>query len=135
VAATPEQNVELLGKFVDAYNRRDIEAVLGVFHPEAEWYPLSALAEGDQAYQGHEGIRQWWANQDATFDELRLSVDEVRDLGDVVLALGRLSTRSKSGITLDTDLGCFLQIRHGLATYGRAYPSHAEALKAVEASE
>ena len=47
--------------------------MLEITHPEAEWYPFSAAVEGDEAYQGRDGIRRWWANVDAIFDQ----VDEV----------------------------------------------------------
>ena len=80
-----QENVELFHKALEGYNRRDIEAMLEIWHPKAEWYPFTAQVEGDDAYHGHEGLRQWWANVDATFEELEASVEEVRDLGDAVL--------------------------------------------------
>jgi ketosteroid isomerase-like protein len=129
------ENVELVVQSVDNYNRRDIEGMLSTFHPDAEWYPLSAQAEGNQAYHGREGLRQWWANQEATFHTLQLTLHEVRDLGDSILALGHLNTQSKSGVRLDTDVGWLLRFRDGLATSGRVYSSHAKALEAAGLSE
>jgi SnoaL-like domain len=97
-----EENVELFEKALDGYNGRDIGPVLETSDPEAEWYPFTAQVEGDEAYHGHEGIREWWANVDAAFEEFEASVEEVRDLGDAVLALSHLRARFKSGVTLDT---------------------------------
>jgi hypothetical protein len=34
---------------VDAYNRRDIESMLEVWDPKAEWYPFTVQAEGGEA--------------------------------------------------------------------------------------
>jgi ketosteroid isomerase-like protein len=87
------------------------------------------------AYHGHEGLRRWWANVDATFEEFEASIDEVRDEGDVVLALGRLRARFRSGITLDTEVGWVFRFSNGLAVWGRAYQSHADALQAAGLSE
>jgi ketosteroid isomerase-like protein len=126
-----QENVSLFQKAIEAYNRRDIEAMLVLSHPEAEWYPFTAQVEGDDAYHGHEGLRQWWANVDATFEELEASVEESRDLGDTVLALGHLHARFRSGVTLDTEIGWLTRYRGGLAVWGRAYQSHADALEAV----
>jgi len=126
-----QENVELFNKALEGYNRRDIEAMLEIWHPKAEWYPFTAQVEGDDAYHGHEGLRQWWANVDATFEELEASVEEVRDLGDAVLALGHLRARFRSGVTLDTEIGWLTRYRDGLAVWGRAYQSHAEALEAA----
>jgi ketosteroid isomerase-like protein len=105
-----------------------------MWHPEAEWYPFTAQVEGD-AYHGHEGLRRWWANVDATFEEIEASVEEVRDLGDAVLALGHLRARFRSGVTLDTEIGWLTRYRDGLGVWGRAYQSHPEALEAAGLSE
>jgi ketosteroid isomerase-like protein len=130
-----QENVELFHKAVEGYNRRDIEPMLEVFHPEAEWYPFTAQVEGDEAYHGHQGLRQWWANIEATFEELEASVNEVRDFDDAVLALGHLRARFKSGVALDTEIGWLTRYRDGLAVWGRAYQSHAEALEAAGLKE
>ena len=126
-----QENVELFRKGMDAFLLGDIEPLLETSHPEIEWYPFSAQVEGDVAYHGHEGVRKWWANLTATFDEFEASIDEVRDQGEVVLALGRLRARFRSGITLDTEVGWVFRFRNGLAVWGRAYQSHAEALEAA----
>jgi ketosteroid isomerase-like protein len=126
-----QENVELFYKAVEGYNRRDIRPLLETSHPEAEWYPFTAQVEGDEAYHGHDGLRQWWANVDAAFEEFQANIEEVRDLGDTVLALGHLRTRFRSGVTLDTAIGWLTCYRDGLAVWSRAYQSHAEALEAA----
>ena len=126
-----QENVKSLKRAIEAYNRRDIEPLLETSDPEIEWYPFTAQVEGDEAYHGHEGLRQWWANIDAAFEEFEASVDQVRDLDDTVLALGHLRTRFRSGVALDTEIGWVVRFRDGLGVWGRAYQSHAEALEAV----
>ena len=126
-----QENVELFHKAIDGYNRRDIQPMLEVSDPEAEWYPFTAQVEGDDAYHGHRGIRQWWANVEATFEEIEASVEEVRDLGDAVLGLGHLRARFKSGVPLETEIAWLFRFRDGLAVWGRAYESHAQALEAA----
>ena len=133
--AMSQGNVELFLKVIEGYNRHDIEPMLEAFDPEGEWYPFTAAVEGDDAYRGHEGIRQWWANIDSAFEAFEASVDEVRDLGDDVLALGHLRARFRSGVNLDTEIGWFFRLRDGLAVWGRAYQGHAEALEAAGLSE
>ncbi|HSJ18288.1 MAG TPA: nuclear transport factor 2 family protein [Solirubrobacterales bacterium] len=128
-------NVELFCKALAGYNRRDVETMLEIWHPEAEWYPFTAQVEGDDAYHGHDGLRRWWANVDATFDELEASAEDVRDLGDTVLALGHLRARFKIGVAPNTEIGWLTRYRDGLAVWGRAFQSHAEALEAAELEE
>ena len=130
-----EEKVEGFRKAIAGYNRRDIGPMLEITHPEAEWYPFTAAVEGDEAYHGHEGIRRWWANVEASFEELEASVDDVRDLGDRMLALGHLRARFRSGVTLETEIAWLIRYRDGLAVWGHAYQSHTEALEAAGLSE
>jgi ketosteroid isomerase-like protein len=130
-----QENVQLFRRGMDAFLVGEVEPLLETSHPDIEWYPFSAQVEGDVAYQGHQGVRQWWANLTATFEEFEASIDEVRDEGDVVMALGRLRARFRSGITLDTEVGWVFRFRDGLAVWGRAYQSHSEALEAAGLSE
>jgi ketosteroid isomerase-like protein len=57
-----QQNVKMLREAVDAYSRGDVEAFLKTAHPDVDWYPFTAQAEGGGAYHGHEGVRRWWSN-------------------------------------------------------------------------
>jgi ketosteroid isomerase-like protein len=130
-----QENVEALKRAIEAYNRRDIGPLLESSDPEIEWYPFTAQVEGGEAYHGHEGLRQWWANIDAAFEEFEATMDEVRDLDDTALALGHLRARFRSGVTLDTEIAWVIRFRDGLGIWGRAYQSHAEALEAAGLSE
>ena len=130
-----QENVETLKRAIEAYNRGDIEPLLETSDPEIEWYPFTAQVEGDEAYHGHEGLRRWWANIDAAFEDFEASADEVQDLDDTVVGLGRLRARFRSGVNLDTEIGWVIRFRDGLGVWGRAYQSHAEALEAAGLSE
>jgi ketosteroid isomerase-like protein len=130
-----QENIETFRRGVEAYNRGDLEGQLGVAHPNIEWYPLTAQVEGGQAFHGHEGIREWWSNLDATFEGFAVSFDEVRDLDDAVLALGRVHLRFKGGVILDREGGYFARFRDGLIVWARQYPSRDEALEAAGLSE
>jgi ketosteroid isomerase-like protein len=130
-----EENVEAFKRGIDAYNRWDLESLLETCDPEIEWYPLSAEIEGGEAFHGHEGLRQWWANLNATIEELSVRLDEVRDLGDTVLALGHAHFRFKSGVSVDMEGGYLGRFRNGLSVWARQYPSRAEALEAAGLSK
>jgi ketosteroid isomerase-like protein len=126
-----QQNVEMLHEAVDAYSRRDVEAFLKNAHPDVEWYPFTAQAEGGEAYHGHEGVRRWWSNLVANVDEFEASVSECRDLGDTVIGFGRLRGQFKSGVTIEVEIALVARYRNGLLVWGRVYRTRAEALEAV----
>jgi ketosteroid isomerase-like protein len=126
-----QENVDTFKHALSAYNRGDVEPMVEVSDPEIEWYPLSAEGEGCVAFHGHEGLRQWFANLHATFEEFEATVDELRDLGDVVLGLGHAHLRFRSGVILDTEAGYLSRFRDALAVWARMYPSHAAAIEAA----
>ena len=55
-----QENVEIVRRVSDAYNRRDVGAMLDELHPEVEWHPWLQLQLGGGAtvYRGHEGVRE-----------------------------------------------------------------------------
>jgi ketosteroid isomerase-like protein len=127
-----KEDVERFGRAVAAYNRRDLEGFLAVCDPDVESHPITAAAEGG-AYRGHEGVRRWWENMETTWgDSLHAEAMELRDLGDCLLALGRLTGRGLgSGIELDTEVGWLVEFRNGRMTRWWAFSRHADALAAA----
>ena len=80
-------------------------------------------------------MRRFWTDAYAVYDELVTSIEVVRDLGEVVVGLGRLRGRSKGGVPVDTQYGLVLRYRDGLLVSGSDWFSHAEALEAAGLSE
>ncbi|HEX3196971.1 MAG TPA: nuclear transport factor 2 family protein, partial [Propionibacteriaceae bacterium] len=80
-----QENVEAFKRGLEAGNRGDIETLLEVLDPEVEWHSaLHALLGGEQTmFRGHDGIKRFWADVYASWDELVGNIEEVRDLGDV----------------------------------------------------
>jgi hypothetical protein len=52
-----QENVERFKRGIEAYNRRDVEALLQELDPEVEWYPALEVLLGGEAtvYRGHDG--------------------------------------------------------------------------------
>src|SRR4029450_5193568 len=96
--AMSEENVETFKRAVEAYNRRDIDALLEEMDPEVEWIAaVQTLFEGEaRVYRGHAGIRQWVRDIDEALADIRLEFFEIRDLGDRLVASGRFSGRGKA---------------------------------------
>ena len=47
-------------RFIDAFNRRDAEALVELADPEIAFYPTQ-LAGANDGYRGHDGLRSWVA--------------------------------------------------------------------------
>jgi ketosteroid isomerase-like protein len=101
-----QTNVEIAKRFVDAFNRRDLNALMDTATPDIAFSPALARTIDDNRFQGREGMRAYFADVDSAWEEFRMIVDEYRDLGDRVLTLGRLEGRGRgSGAAVDTPQG------------------------------
>jgi ketosteroid isomerase-like protein len=112
-STTPDL-VELNRRLVEAWNRRDIEAVMSFFASDAVWD--RPLAPGDERLRGRTAIRGWLEESFRPYEEWAMEVEELLDLGkgvsfSVAVQKGRLvgssgflKTRLASVVVRDGDL-------------------------------
>jgi ketosteroid isomerase-like protein len=126
------QNVELAELVIAAFNRRNIDAFMQPTTSDFEWFPaLGTAVEGD-SFRGREGVEAYFDALHATWEHIRLDTEEVRDLGDSVLWLGRIKGRGRgSGVAVEAPIGAVLSVRDGKVWRARSYLDHAEALRAA----
>jgi ketosteroid isomerase-like protein len=128
----PGVNVELLHQAIDTFNRRDLGAFLALMDPGVEFAPYERALEGLGPYRGHDGVRTWWEESFAALPDLRAELYEVRELGDVTLARGRLrGTGAGSGAFFERTLWHVVEWRDGKQVWWSAFDSEAEALEAA----
>ena len=134
--AMSRENVELSQRIVDAWNRRDVEAVAALWDdPEGVWYPaLEEITEG-RTYRGHAGVRQYFEDLAEFSEEGHVEYPEVHDLGDQVLGLGHLWMRFASGVELNQGVAFIHTWRNGKCVEARTWLSHVAALAAAGLSE
>ena len=132
-----QENVEAFKRAADAFARRDMDAVLAECDPEIEWYPgMAGLLAGEKmVYRGHDGLRQLARDLDEAFSVVGFEFSEYRDLGDRVLAIGKIRTRGRSSdIETVAPVAYLVDIREGKMIRVRAYVDPAEALEAATRS-
>jgi ketosteroid isomerase-like protein len=131
-----QENVEVVKRGIAAYNSRDINAVYELATPDFEWVPaIVAMIEGESV-QGRDGMERYFQEIADTWEDYRLAIDEFRDLGSSVLALGRIEARGLgSGAQVDTSWGAIFEFRGGLMSHARAYLDCSELLRAAGLTE
>jgi ketosteroid isomerase-like protein len=131
-----QQNVEIIKRGIDAFNRRDVDVLADLTTQDFEWFPaLPGVVEGD-GYLGREGIETYFDEIRSTWEGLRVLGDELRDLGDSVLVVGRTEGRGRaSGVHVDSPLGIIFDFRRAKISRVRAYLDHGEALRAAGLTE
>jgi ketosteroid isomerase-like protein len=130
-----EENVDRYRRVVEAFARRDLDAFLELFDPDADFAPRSAELEGGP-YRGHEGIRSWWETMFRLFSEYHAEIQDVQDLGDVTF--GRLRLRGhgmESGAPMEQMQWHVVEWRQGTVVRWRTVRSEAEALEAAGMSD
>jgi ketosteroid isomerase-like protein len=124
------ENVEIAKRSVEAFNRRDVDALLDLV--TADCVLSSQLLDASADFRGREGIERFYAMLSESWEEFRSVVDDYRDLGDRVLLLGRNTARGKgSGVTVDAPTGAVLDFRDTKVSRIRLYLDPSEALRAA----
>ena len=109
-----QENVETTRAGLDAWSRRDIEALIELLHPEVEWHPALQRLVGGEA----------------------VVVSEVYDLGERVAALAHLALRGRqSRLEIESPVGVVVDFREHKMLCVRTYLGHTEALEAAGLSE
>ena len=89
--ATTRAPETVVSRWVDAFNDRDLNAMLACLAVDVEFHPLR-LHRLDGSYQGHDGVRSWFAQLERLQHEQRLKVSRIESTdGDQVLAVGAVS--------------------------------------------
>jgi ketosteroid isomerase-like protein len=130
-----QENVDVVRRTLEAWQRDDLEAFMSGIHPAMEWHAvLESLVEGPQSvYRGHEGVRRLWHNYRTDLDAFEVEAEEIRDVaGDRVVLLGRIRWRGvASGIESESPFAMAITIRDGKMFYSLDYLSREQALEAV----
>jgi ketosteroid isomerase-like protein len=131
-----QENVEIVGKAIEAWNQRQAHLLLSYAAPEIEWMPAGPAAVESAVYRGHDEVASAYAAVWDTWDLFQFEGSQLRDLGDSVLWLGRVKMRgSASHVALDQEFAAHWVLRDGKLTRIQAFLSWQDALQAVGLAE
>ena len=128
------QNVEAYKRGLDAFNRRDVEAMLEELDPDAVLHlALPAMFGGESTvFRGHDGLRDFMRDLDEAFAEFKVEISEIRDLGERLVTIGHLHGRGKeSGADVESPIGYVIDFKSGKIVRYRDYFDPKEALEAA----
>ena len=101
----------------EAFARRDIAGALAYIAPDCELHASgTATAAGRSSpYRGHDGVRAYFADVGAVWDELVLHADDFRVVPGSVIVMGYV-TASRGGERMCRSIVWTWRLRDGLAT-------------------
>jgi uncharacterized protein len=127
-----EENVEIVRASFAAMARGDVEGLLALYDPSVQFLPRTGTQVESGGYQGHAGVREYFAEVANVWDEMRPHADNVIPVGDDVVVLGGCAVRGRgSRVESDSPMAWVITVRNGKITSHRGYRSSDEALEAA----
>jgi ketosteroid isomerase-like protein len=127
-----DDNVEVVQRSFEAIRNRDIDALLRLYEPDAEFRPLTGTRVESGGYHGHEGIRAYFEEVDTVWDQMLPYADDLRSHGPLVVVVGGCMVRGReSGAETETAMAWVFHVRNGRVASHRAFSDVDEALSAA----
>ena len=126
-----QENVEIVRRVIEAWNRRDLEDALQDLDPDAEldWSESSGVQGG--IYRGIGEIRRFWEEWLDLFEEIVVRPEAFIDAGEHVVVPNRTYLRGRDGIEVDAGSTSVWRLRHRKLVWHRLYQDKEAALQAV----
>jgi ketosteroid isomerase-like protein len=130
-----QENIDVVRRSIEAYNRRDFEALRAVNAPnvEVDWSASRGLQAG--VYRGVEEVLRFYRNFLEMFEEVTLEPDRFIESGDLVIVPNAAQIRGRDGIATGARSALVFDLHDGRITRVRLFQETREALEAVGLQE
>jgi ketosteroid isomerase-like protein len=131
----PRENVEVVRRSIEAWNRRDLGAFFALFHRDAEldWSRSRAPFKG--VYCGREEQETFWDLFWGTFADVQIEVHDLTEAGSEVVVSNTAHMRGRDGIEVVARSALVSTLENGQITRLRLFQERAEAIDAVGVRE
>jgi ketosteroid isomerase-like protein len=129
--AISHENVEVVRRSIEAWNRRDRAAFLALFRSDAEidWSRSRAPFKG--VYRGQTERQAFWDVFWSTFEDVHIETHGLLEAGSEVVVLNTAHMRGRDGIEVVARSALVDTVESGKITRLRLFQERAEALEAV----
>jgi ketosteroid isomerase-like protein len=127
-----QENVEVVRRAFEDFNRRELAAAVDAFAPDAEWVPYLAALEED-IYRGRDEIERMWREVLKDVPDFQIELVEVVAEGadTVVVEVDFLGMGRASGADIRTTVYQAASFRDGKVLSVEGFRTATEALGAV----
>ena len=130
-----QENVEIVRRSLEAWNRRDLKAWLALFRSDAEIDWSRARGPFKGVYRGHDEFEAFWDVFWSTFDDVQVETHGFTEAGSEVVYSNTAHMRGRDGIEVVARSTFVNTVENGQITRFRMFQERAEALEAVGLSE
>jgi ketosteroid isomerase-like protein len=120
-------NLEQLSRAHQAFNRGDVEAALGLTHPDVEWGTTALFPGMEPVYRGREGMARWMKEVRAPWRSFEVGIQRVLvDTRDTLGVIEHIRGQGReSGATTELRAWTLYDFCDGKAIRRRAYADEA----------
>jgi ketosteroid isomerase-like protein len=131
-----EENVEVVRRVFDAWNRGDFNAGMELMDPEVVIDRSRSVGPDARVYRGLAEAEQFWTDWNNAWAEVGWEIDECLPSGDRVALFGRFQgVGATSGVSVNANVSQVFELRAGRVTRATLFQSRSEALDAAGLSE
>jgi ketosteroid isomerase-like protein len=127
-----QENVEIVQRHIETWNRRDLTAWLALYSPDAEidWSRARGPLKG--VYRGRGERESLWNEFFFTFEEAQIKTPQgFTDAGSEVVVSNTTHFRGREGIEVTASSTWVFTVENGQITRLRLFQERAEALEAA----
>ena len=127
-----EERISVVRAFTDAVTERNLDAALKLCHPEIEFFSLLAQLEA-RPYRGLAGIRRYFKEIDATWEEWRVEVEQLLSAPDgrVVIVMSTHMRGRGSGLPFVQRVAVLWEFKDEKLWRAGLYRDPADAVRAM----
>jgi len=128
-----QEHLEIVKRWVQAFNQRDMHALVEATTPDFEFTPYLANLIETTTYRGHDGLRKYFADADLAWEGIQIHLNDVRAAPeDRVFVAGELQARGRaSGADVRVAVAWAGGVRDDKLAWASTYESEDEALEAA----
>jgi ketosteroid isomerase-like protein len=125
-------NVEVVERWYEAYNARDLEQLLALMHPDVDATSAGMSGVEGGGHIGHSGITRYFIDLWETWEDPRVEVEQMLERDGVVVMLGHTTgTGRLSGMNVVEPVATLVTVEDGVITHYRTYRDWQVALELV----
>jgi ketosteroid isomerase-like protein len=133
--AMSEENVEILRRAYDAWNRGDLTGFIELFTPDATWHPLEDWPDS-RICHGHEEIERLLKDAREPLERIEAAPEKLIETEDYLVVDSRWRGVIKgTPAEVELRMGMTLEFRGGKITEWNMFRTFEEALEAAGLSE
>jgi ketosteroid isomerase-like protein len=124
-------NIQVLRQLEELFNSRDLDGYVQLLDPAVAWH-VAREDPDTTIHHGRDRVRGYLEHWIQTFADLRLEMNEARDVGDQVLVVLRMHGHGTgSGAPFDERISCLFALHDGRVTRVEEFFDADEALSAA----